>query len=155
MPSTRPKKSDVLSLRCSGPFREALEHAAVTDRMTLADWVIRALVTALAERGIPLHPECPEYQHEEAPAATLNAALEREATALLPKAREKSAPWAEATAKGEWDAIRKALEEIDDPALWNDFVQSWSLPGRTARQKLHALKFRLQAYRQRDTLPVH
>lgn len=60
-----------------------------------------------------------------------------------------------ATVRGEWDAIRKALVQIDDPALWNDFIQSWSIPGRTARQKLHALKFRLQAYRQRDNLPVH
>ncbi|MCC6352321.1 MAG: hypothetical protein IT577_00465 [Verrucomicrobiae bacterium] len=155
MPARRPKKLGWLAIRCSEPFRSAVERAAENDHTTLATWVTRALATALSQRGIALPPECPEYQAEEAPAATVNAALEREATALLPKAREKCAPWAEATARGEWDAIRRALEDIDDPALWNDFVQSWSLPGRTARQKLHALKFRLQAYRQRDTLPVH
>lgn len=79
----------------------------------------------------------------------------RAAAELLPEARAKAGPWAETTARGEWDLIRNALREIDDPALWNDFIQSWSLPGRTARQKLHALKFRLQAYRHRDSLPVH
>lgn len=149
------KKAGALTLRCSETLRGAVQRAADAEQTSLVEWVTRALATALAERGIALPPDCPEYQPDEAPKATLNAVLEREATALLPKAREKSAPWAETTAKGEWEAIRRALEEIDDPALWNDFVQSWSLPGRTARQKLHALKFRLQAYRQRDTLPVH
>lgn len=155
MATQRPKKLKVLSVRCSDPFSRALDSAAKREGASVADWVTRALAIALAERGITLPADCPEYQPEEAPKATLNAIIEREATALLPKAREKCAPWAEATAKGEWNAIRNALEEIDDPALWNDFVQSWSLPGRTARQKLHALKFRLQAYRQRDTLPIH
>ncbi|HPA21033.1 MAG TPA: hypothetical protein PLU30_25015 [Verrucomicrobiae bacterium] len=155
MATQRPKKLKMLSVRCSDPFSRALESAAKREGTSVADWVTRALAAALAERGITLPTDCPEYQPEEAPKATLNAIIEREATALLPRAREKCAPWAETTAKGEWAAIRNALEEIDDPALWNDFVQSWSLPGRTARQKLHALKFRLQAYRQRDTLPVH
>jgi len=94
----------------------------------------------------------PKFQQDERtlqPAATLNDAFECEATALLPMAREKARPWANATARGEWDPIRNALVEIDDPALWNDFIQSWSIPGRTARQKLHAMKFRLQAYRER------
>ncbi len=149
MPTRRPKKLKVLSVRCSDPFGRALEKAADTENTSVADWVTRALAHALAGRGISLPPDCPEYQPEEAPAATLNEALEREATALLPEARAKAGPWADATARGEWDAIRKALVEIDDPALWNDFIQSWSIPGRTARQKLHALKFRLQAYHER------
>lgn len=153
MAMQRPKKLKMFSVRCSDAFSRALESAAKRDDSSVADWVTRALATALAERGITLPADCPEYQPEEAPKATLNAIIEREATALLPKARARSAPWAEATAKGEWDAIRKAIEDIDDPALWNDFIQSWSIPGRTARQKLHALKFRLQAYRQRDSLP--
>lgn len=154
MPS-RPKKLVNLTLRCSEPFRAALNRAAESSQVTVAEWHIRALGRALAESGIALSPDCPEYRSEEAPIGTLNAALEREATALLPEARAKAGPWANATARGEWDLIRTALQEIDDPALWNDFIQSWSLPGRTARQKLHALKFRLQAYRQRDSLPVH
>lgn len=152
---THQKKIGALNLRCSETLREAVQRAADAAQTSLADWVTRALAHALAERGISLPPDCPEYQPEEAPKGTLNALLEREATALLPEARAKAGPWAETTARGEWDTIRKALVEIDDPALWNDFIQSWSIPGRTARQKLHALKFRLQAYRQRDTLPVH
>lgn len=159
-PTPKPKKTPqkkigALNLRCSETFRGAVQRAADAEQTSLADWATRALAHALAGRGISLPPDCPEYQPEEAPAATLNEALEREATALLPEARAKARPWADATARGEWDAIRKALVEIDDPALWNDFIQSWSIPARTARQKLHALKFRLQAYRQRDTLRTH
>ncbi|HPA19489.1 MAG TPA: hypothetical protein PLU30_17210 [Verrucomicrobiae bacterium] len=146
---TPQKKIGALNLRCSETLRGAVQRAADAERTSLVDWVTRALAHALAERGISLPPDCPEYQPEEAPAATLNEALEREATALLPEARAKTRPWADAIAREEWAIIGKALQEIDDPALWNDFLQSWSIPGRTARQKLHALKFRLQAYRER------
>jgi len=147
--ATRPKKTTNVTVRCSAPFRKALDRAANANETNVAAWITATLGRGLAETGISLPPDCPEYQPEEAPAATLNEALEREATALLPEARAKARPWADATVRGEWDAIRKALVEIDDPALWNDFIQSWSIPGRTARQKLHALKFRLQAYRER------
>lgn len=149
MAGTRTKKTVNVTVRCSAPFRRALQRAADTHGTNVAAWMTRALGRGLAETGVSLPPDCPEYQPEEAPEATLNEALEREATALLPTAKAKVRPWAEATVRGEWDAIQKALIEIDDPALWNDFIQSWSIPGRTARQKLHALKFRLQAYRER------
>ena len=152
---TRTKKTTNVTVRCSGAFRRALQKAAERQRTNVAAWITRTLDRGLAEGGISLPPDCPEYQPDEAPEATLNELLEREATALLPMAKAKVRPWAEVTVRSEWDVIRKALIEIDDPALWNDFIQSWSIPGRTARQKLHALKFRLQAYRQRDTLPVH
>lgn len=150
MPGTRTKKTTNVTVRCSTPYRRALQAAADAQKTNVAAWITRTLGRGLAEAGISLPSNCPEYQPEEAPEATLNEALEREATALLPMAKSKARPWAEATVRGEWDAIRKALIEIDDPALWNDFIQSWSIPGRTARQKLHALKFRLQAYRQRQ-----
>jgi len=128
---------------------ETIQRAADAHQTNVAAWITESLGRGLAEAGISLPPDCPEYQPDEAPEATLNELLEREATALLPMAKAKVRPWAEATVRGEWDAIRKALIEIDDPALWNDFIQSWSIPGRTARQKLHALKFRLQAYQGR------
>ncbi|SDT85686.1 hypothetical protein SAMN05444156_3256 [Verrucomicrobium sp. GAS474] len=67
---------------------------------------------------------------------------------LAKEARERAEPWASASAEAELGEIIRQIRKINDPKLWNEVHEVVAWKGRTARQKAHALKFRLQKYQE-------
>jgi hypothetical protein len=139
------KRTENLALRVSEPVKKSLAHIAKDeDRRGLSELLLEAILMLLADRGLSLPPECPEYRVLEAADGSVNAHLAELMAAAIPVARRKSQGWAKEYAVARFGKLWEKIQRLDDPKLYNDAYELFSDPKRTPREKLRAMEFRLE-----------
>ena len=135
-------------LGVSEPVKKALVHITKTEEKPESAVLVDALVAHIAERGLFLPPEGPEYKVSEAPRGSLNAQLAELMDKAIPVARERSWRWAEENAISRFGAVWQKVREIDHPALYNAALELFSDAKRTPRERLTAMEFRVWTFQE-------
>lgn len=140
------KRTETVSFRVSEPVKKALVHITKSEDKAESRVLVEAVIIHLAERGISLPPECPEYQSTEAARGSLNAQLAELMDQAIPIARDRSQRWAEENAISRFGAVWQKINEIDHPALFNAAYELFSDTKRTPRERIRAMEFRIRTF---------
>ena len=140
------KRTETVSLRVSEPVKKALVHITKNDNKPESAVLVEAVVAHIAERGISLPADCPEYHASEAARGSLNAQLAELMDQAIPVARERSWRWAQENAISRFGAVWQRVCQIDHPALYNAAYELFSDAKRTPRERLRAMEFRVWTF---------
>jgi hypothetical protein len=146
--SLHTKKAVNIAFRSSEGFKAILIHTGEVEGKDLSAWLLGVALDALRERGIQVPADLPEYDEPEAPEGSRNFRMADILADLAQEAKTKAEPWASAAAESELMNLARQIRKINNPSLWNEVHEVCGWKGRTARQKVHALKFRMQKYQE-------
>jgi len=141
------KRSENIAVRLSPPVKEALCRIAEKEgRKDVSSVLLEAVLLLLADRGEAIPPECPECPLLESADGSANAQLASLIASVVPRARARSAEWAAEYATARFHKLWQKLEELDEPRLMNDAYELFTDGGRTPREQIRAMEFRLDTF---------
>ena len=141
------KRTQSVALRISLPVKKALIHIAEQDgRGEVSTVLLEAVLKYLADRGVELPRDCPEYRELESAEGGANAALAELMAKAVPVARRRSSGWGREHAVSRFGSVWAKLEAIDAPRLYNDAYEIFSDAKRTPRERIRAMEFRIESY---------